>query len=216
MRIERISSVQLLILVVGLIGVAMAAGKWLVTPHNRLAGRGGAALPMKSLEGAVLQLELARDEEDIRQILLAGDWRRNVRDARAGNRADGWYFIPAYTVALIASGLLVTRGNAGVWFWVFAGAAVAIAAFDYRENAGIERTLRHIEESGKPLAGDAAAIAVPSKVKWVLLALVLLGQGVFAATSGDAVVRWFSVAPLLFAGLLGLVLARYFQEIAAS
>jgi len=220
MPLATLSSAQLLIVVVGLFVVTIGAGNFLVAPHNRLPSRGGAELPMKSLKGSTLQLELARNEADIRQILMPGGDRKatlqNVADARAGNRGDSVYFIPLYTLSLMVTGLLVARGHAAWVFWLFVGAAAGVAVFDYVENAAIERTLGHIENGGGPEAGDAAAIATPSKVKWVLLTILLVAEGVSAATSNELVVRWFCVVPLAFGGMLGYTLARYFAEVATS
>jgi len=221
MPLRSLSAWQLLIVVLLLFGVTLGAGSRLVAPHNKLPSRGNAPLPMKSLDGPILQLELARNEADIRQILTppgsdAETWPKNVADARAGNRADSLVFIPLYTLSLMATGLLAARAHAAWVFWVFVVAAAGVAAFDYVENAGIERTLDHIEKGGGPQPGDAAAIANPSKVKWVLLTVLLLAEGIAAATSNNTVVRWFSIAPLLLAGVLGYTLARYFAEVRAS
>ena len=210
---------HLIIVVVVLTALAITLGQVFIAPHNSLPARTGAPLPMKSLKGAILQLELARNERDLTEILLPGSdseaRRRNVEDARAGNRADSVFFIPLYTLALAATGLLVVRGHASSGarlFGVFVAVSVAIAAFDYVENAGIERTLRHIEQSGTPQPGDAAAIANASRVKWVLLTALLAVYAIFAATSHEPSVRWFSVFPLALACLLGYTLTRYFIE----
>ena len=58
--------------------VAAVAGAVLIAPHNKLEGRKGAKLPMRALGDApVLQLELARNEGDIRAVLMQGDIARN-------------------------------------------------------------------------------------------------------------------------------------------
>lgn len=68
----------------------------------------------------ILQLELARNENDIRRILLPEEnpagWKRNVADAAAGNRADSFLFIPCYTLLLAIAALRVLRGHPAARF----------------------------------------------------------------------------------------------------
>ena len=62
----------------------------------------------------MFQLELARDEDDLRALLMTGDIRRNLADARAGNRLDTWLFIPAYAGFLLTSGISLASRNGSV------------------------------------------------------------------------------------------------------
>jgi hypothetical protein len=61
-----------------------------MSPYNKLQGRkSGDSLPMTSLgDRPVLQIELARQESDLKCVLKSGDWMRNVRDAWTGNQLD--------------------------------------------------------------------------------------------------------------------------------
>src|SRR5260370_21925304 len=82
----------------GICWLAAVIGGLLITPHNRLPGRQGALLPMPVLGKApILQVELARNNDDLRQVLMVGDVQQNLRDATTGNRLDTFLFIPAYT-----------------------------------------------------------------------------------------------------------------------
>src|SRR2546430_5794389 len=78
----------------------------LLKPHNSLPGRGAKPLPIPNLVGGpVVQLELARSEQDIRDILMVGNTAQNVSDARAGNKYDTFLFIPAYSALLLVLAL---------------------------------------------------------------------------------------------------------------
>ena len=51
----------------------------LLKPHNSLPGRGAKPLPIPNLVGGpVVQLELARSEQDIRDILMVGNTTKPV------------------------------------------------------------------------------------------------------------------------------------------
>ncbi len=91
---------------------AMLVGRFLIKPRNDLPGRGDVPLPMKSLGTApILQLELARNEQDIAAILIKGEVKTNIADARAGNRLDTWLFIPLYAGSLLLTGIFLSRGE---------------------------------------------------------------------------------------------------------
>src|SRR5215469_13991224 len=84
----------------------------LMDPYNRLTGRGDAPLPMHRLGNApIIQIELARSEDDLRAIFLAGDVARNLRDARMGNDLDTFLYIPAYTGFFIVLGVILRRAD---------------------------------------------------------------------------------------------------------
>lgn len=195
---------------------ALAVAVALLGPRNRLDGRRGAALPMKSLGSRpILQLELVRNEKEISDVLLAGDWRANVADARAGNRIDTWLFIPAYGGFLLLTAVLLARGGAPLGrglFWFCMIAVCTLVVCDWIENAGIERALRHIEASGTPHPGDAAAIRLPACAKWVLLAVVLLVFAVSAFRQPGIPGRLFGVALLAAGAGIACTLFRYFRE----
>jgi hypothetical protein len=205
----------------GLLLVAtLAVGAVLLGPKNSLQGRKGAPLPIKSLGNSpVIQLELARTEQDLRDILLVGDVHANVADARAGNRIDTWLFIPLYAGSMLLMGILLARGephwpSALLWFSVVGVSAIAIG--DWVENAAIERTLRHIEASKTPHPGDAKAISIPSLVKWSLLALVLLIYAGSALRQPGWGMTSFGIALLALGCQILVRLALYFREAAAG
>ena len=181
----------------------------LLRPNNQLVCRDTSPLPIPHLVGGpVVQLELARSEDDIRSVLMAGDTEENVKDARQGNRYETFLFIPGYTALFLVLARLIDRRR-----FAIAACAICLAAVsDWVENAGIERTLTHIESTGQPQPGDANAISRPSIVKWSLLSVILLGLGVTAIRRHSAgMVALGSV--LLFSGAAVLVqLAIYFPE----
>jgi len=184
-----------------------------IAPYNELSGRRKAPLPMISLgERPILQIELARNEDDLQKILMVGDSAQNVTDARAGNRLDSLMFIPGYAGFLIFTGLALRRVLPG-WkksILVLVLVAIPIAALcDWRENAGITRVLDHFEHHRQAEPGDAARIAGPSLVKWCLLALILL---IYGATGASGPVVWLRFVALSFlaAGiLLAVMLSQY-------
>ena len=202
--------------------VLVVVGGVLISPHNRLSGRGRATLPMKSLgHNPILQIELARNESDLVQVLATGDLVRNLRDADVGNKVDTYLFIPAYAGLLITIGLLIA-GGAQNWsrgFVLLAVVAVPVAAIcDWTENAGISACLNHFKQDGRPHPGDAVRICRPSLVKWILLAIILLiyGLAVFrilaagrSALSGMALIAVIST----FLGCyLVFTIVRYLSE----
>jgi hypothetical protein len=160
-------------------------------------------------------MELARSQADLRYILLKGDVESNVRDARAGNILDTFLFIPTYTMALLVMGLLVARGSARSGrelFWIVIVVVTVIAVADWTENAGIERTLRHIEIEQGPRLDDASYISYPSMVKWTLIGIVFVVLGVAAMLQSSGETRLFAVV-LLVAGCAQLFqMLLYFRE----
>ena len=199
-----------------LLMAALIIGRFLIKPRNDLPGRGDAPLPIKSLGTApILQLELARTEQDISAVLTKGDVKTNIADARAGNQMDTWLFIPLYSGSLLLMGISLTRGEtrwpgALLWFSILAVCIIAIC--DWTENAGIERTLNHIEARSAPQPGDAHAIAFPSRIKWVLLAVVLLVYAISALLQPGLGLKLFGLALLAAGGFLTRTLVAYFQE----
>jgi hypothetical protein len=162
--------------------LAVVAGT-LIAPYNRLAGRGKARLPISSLsQKPILQIELARQDLDLVDILAPGDTKRNLHDARVGNDLDTFFFIPAYTGLLLSVGLLLLRSDQRWQKLKLVGAvAVPVAAVcDWLENAGITATLDHFGSNGAPLPGDAMHISRPSLVKWTLLSIILSIYGICA------------------------------------
>jgi hypothetical protein len=197
-------------------------GAVLISPRNKLPGRGKAALPMKSLgHGPILQVELARRESDLEKVLATGDVARNLKDACVGNKLDTYLFIPAYAGLLISIGLLLARGTQS-WtrgLILLAVVAVPVAAIcDWTENAGITACLDHFKQDGHPHAGDAVRISRPSFIKWTLLAVVLLIYGLSAlgrvaarksALGGMALI---AVLGTFLGGYLVVTLVRYLSE----
>jgi hypothetical protein len=216
LSIASLTRKELVFAAAALLIAAILAGRFLIKPKNDLPGRGGAPLPMKSLGTApILQLELARNEQDISAIVTTGEVKTNIADARAGNRLDTWLFIPLYAGSLLLMGIFLSRGEirwpgASLWFSILAVGTIAIS--DWTENAGIERTLQHIEANQAPQSGDAAAIAVPSRIKWILLAVVLLVYAICALLQPGVGVKLFGLALLAVAGFLIRTLVAYFQE----
>ncbi len=216
LSLSPLTSKELGLAAAALLIAALVIGITLIKPRNQLAGRGNEPLPMKSLGRApILQLELVRNEGDISTILTKGDVKANVADARAGNRIDTWLFIPLYTGSFLLMGIFLTRGEArwpAVLLWFSILGACTIAACDWMENAGIERTLNHTERTGAPWPGDASAIAMPGRAKWILIAFVLLVYAISAVRQPGIGIKLFGLA-LLFAGLsTARTLVAYFQE----
>jgi len=197
---------------------ALIVGRVLIKPKNDLHGRGDAPLPIKSLGTApILQLELARNEQDISAILTKGELKANIADARAGNRYDTWLFIPLYSSSLLLMGIFLTRGatrwpKALLWFSILAVSVIAIS--DWTENAGIDRTLNHLEANNAPQPGDAGAIALPGRTKWILLAVVLLVYAISALLQPGIGLKVFGLVLLAAAGYLTRTLVAYFLEVA--
>jgi hypothetical protein len=187
---------------------------------NRLPSRGTAPLPIHSLGNQpILHIELPRDEDDLRAVFLAGDRAANVRDARAGNRIDSLWFIPAYSGLLAAIGIMLHRHSAPPLRAVVLGALLLlplIAGCDWVENSGIGQTLDHFEMAGTAAAGDAARIAYPSLAKWLLLLVVLLVYGVAAVVKPPMWRRGTGVLLLALDVLLAVTLVRYALERWAS
>jgi hypothetical protein len=182
-------------------------GAFLIAPHNKLPGRGNAPLPMHLGGGPILQVELARNENDLRAVLMNGDVERNLRDARFGNNWDTRLFIPGYAGFLLVVGVWLARGGRRLrGFLLFVALLVVpvIAICDWAENYGISQALNHME-TGAPQPGDARHISAPSTVKWSLLAVTLLCYAVAAFLQPEWW-GWFVIAPLLL--LVGLALAR--------
>jgi hypothetical protein len=183
---------------------------------NRLPARGSAPLPIRSLGNQpILQIELPRDEADLRAVLSTGDLAANVRDARAGNRIDSSLFIPAYASLLAAIGVLLRRHSAARLRAIVLAALLMvplIAVCDWVENEGISQTLDHFERSGAPHAGDAARIAYPSLAKWLLLSIVLLVFGIAAIVQPPVWRQGVGVLLLVLETLMTFTLARYALE----
>src|SRR5947209_8385580 len=124
---------SLLIAAVVFLAIA-AAGARLIGPHNKLPGRNNAGLPIPRLGGApILNVELARNEDDLRAVLMTGDTARNLDDARAGNRYDTWLFIPGYAGFLLTAGLLLARVNHSRIVLLAALALSVVAIADWTE-----------------------------------------------------------------------------------
>ena len=162
----------------------------------------------------IIQLELARNEDDIRAVLMQGDVKHNLADARAGNRYDTWLFIPGYAGFLFMVGVLLARStprNSLVFVALLAVPAVAVS--DWVENAGIGNAIEHVAKDGQPAPGDAHRISTPSIIKWTLLVAVLLATawtGVFSRAGWFAAVA--GVLSLAASLKLGMLLAGYFRE----
>jgi len=203
--------IEVIVLVVCFVAAALASAK--LSSYNRLTGRGGAPLPIAGLgDRPILHLELPRSEDDLRAVLSRGDRAKNLRDARAGNRIDSLFFVPAYTALLVVVGLLLQRGavpRVNALLMIAVLIVPVVAACDWAENAGITRTLDHFEQGGGPQPGDAARIAYPSLAKWWLLTLVLLIDGVAGVIAGPLWRRGLSVLLLIAGGGLAFIIARY-------
>jgi hypothetical protein len=195
--------------------VGTVVGAILIGPHNRLDFRHNAPLPLPGLGNSpILQVELARNEDDLRAVLMVGDIQNNLRDARAGNLLDTFLFIPGYAGFLFVVGALLARTDSRLHCaLLLALAAVpAIATFDWLENLGIARTLDHIAHDGAPHCGDAQRISGPSMVKWTLLAVVLVIYGLTAAGARKGwPVTGFGISSLVAGALLAIRLGGYFR-----
>jgi hypothetical protein len=209
------STKGLLLCAVGFLLLA-SIGSILIYPHNRLNGRHCARLPMCSLgNNPILQVELARNDNDLRQVLTVGDQQANVDDARAGNKLDSWLFIPGYAGLLFVLGLLLARVDPQSCHKLLLLAIMAVpvvAVCDWAENIGIAATLKHIEADGYLHPGDASAISAPSLIKWTLLAAILCLYGVVAIRK---LPRWQILigVVMLAAGLYTVTwLVRYIWE----
>ena len=195
-----------------------AIGGILIGPHNALKGRKCAKLPMKSLgDSPILQVELARSEEDLQKVIGAGDLDQNIKDARAGNLLDSFVFIPGYAGYLLTLGLLLARGESRYAKALFLLAVIAVpvaALCDELENYGIEKTLQHFSEpEHKAHPGDAMHISIPSIIKWVLITVVSIVYGIVAIRHPRHWGRFVIGAMLLLAGLcLAFMLIRYALE----
>jgi hypothetical protein len=99
-----------------------------------------------------------------------------------------------------------------LWFSILAVSTIAIS--DWTENAGIERTLNHIEANNVPEPGDAKAIDSPSRIKWSLLAVVLLVYAISALQQPGLGIKVFGFALLAAGAILTWTLVAYFQEVA--
>jgi hypothetical protein len=199
-----------------LLFAAAVIGTMLIGPYNRLSGRGEAKLPMNSLgDRPILQVELARSEDDIRAVLITGDSRANLHDATIGNRLDTFLFIPAYAGFLFTIGVLLTRADprrASLLSLLALVVVPIIALGDWTENYGIAGTIDHIAQTGAPQAGDALRISSPSLVKWTLLALTLLAYGGIALRISKA---WSIPLGILLLGVglsLSITLVNYLLE----
>jgi hypothetical protein len=196
----------LIALVIALLVTAGCVNWFLLRPHNDFPARGDAALPLPAVRGpAILKLELAWRDEDVTQILApAADpeaIRRTIADARAGNWADTWLYVPSYSLLLITLGALgAAAGRSNRWLTAIVIGAVIVAVGDWLENLGISRALDH-PESGGIRPGDARAISNPALVKWIMLPVVLglISTQLFTAR------RWWTVA----LGTVSLALALY-------
>jgi hypothetical protein len=200
-----------------------AIGSALIAPHNRLPGRGGAQLPMRSPSNQpILQIELARSESDLVEVLAAGDTNRNLEDAKSGNDLDTFLFIPSYAGLLISTGLLVAHRDRRWQPTLVLVAIIAVpaaAVCDWLENAGIASTISHFHSNGAPRPGDARRISRPSLTKWTILALVLLTYGISA---GRGLKPWYvarigmaiiAVGGVTLGSLLCVMLIRYTLEL---
>jgi hypothetical protein len=195
---------------------AAVTGTILIGPYNRLSGRGAAKLPMRSMgDRPILQLELARSEDDVRAVLMVGDQGKNLHDASVGNALDSFLFIPAYAGFLFAVGLLLSRTDAQWESLLSALAVVAvpvIALCDWTENLGIANVIGHIQHTGEPRAGDAMRISVPSLVKWSLLTVTLLAYGASAVRNANAWRLPLGIMLIVAGLLLATMLVRYLPE----
>lgn len=201
--------------------VGVAASLWM-SRYNRLQGRGNASLPNPNLPNKpILQIELARNESDIVQVLKPNedvDLDRNLRDARIGNNLDTFLFIPAYAGFLIGVGLLLAGCDEPWRTFLLAVALLAVplaAICDWLENRGISRALDHFAQAPAhgPRPGDAARISTPSRIKWTLLALILLLYGVASLRELRFGHRGFLIIAtlaLLLGASIAYTLFRYF------
>jgi len=202
---------------VGLLACEILINALLLKPHNDLPSRGTRVLPIPSIvQEPVVQLELVRSEEDIHDILMIGDTGANVKDARKGNQIDSFLFIPVYSAELMVLALIVARGLAhrgSLLFYILVAAICVIAISDWTENAGIARTLNHIEQVHGPQPGDAARISRPSLVKWSLSAVIALALGALAIVQRPWGMRILGLGMLLIADAISWQLILYFRQL---
>jgi len=210
-----LSSDLLLPVLAGICFVAMVLGGVLITPHNALRSRGGAKLPMPVLGNRpILQVELARDDEDLRSVLLAGDVKQNLQDAKIGNRLDNFLFVPAYSGFLLALGLLLASSDnrfARLAFLLAVLVVPVIAVCDWLENLGITRTIGHIESNGAPESGDAVRISFPSIIKWCLIAGVLIGYALVSLSNVSLPYGILGLLLLAIGAIVAITMARYLR-----
>lgn len=215
--LRRVPAGRLIWVAVALFACEILINALLLKPHNDLRSRGTRVLPIASIvQAPVIQLELVRSEEDIRDILMIGDTERNIADARKGNQIDSFLFIPAYSAELVVLALIVVRGLAhrgSLLFLILAAAICVIAVSDWTENAGIARALNHIEQRHGPQPGDAARISRPSLVKWSLLAVIAFALAALAIIQRPWGMRIFSLVMLLIAGAISWQLILYFRQL---
>jgi len=214
---ESLSTRELVVTLVLLVLFGAGVAILLLGPRNELKGRGGNQdLPIKSLgTKPIQQIELARNEADLRLILLKGNARQNVTDARAGNIFDTFLFIPTYTAALLLMALLVARGGVRdqrELFWIMVILVAVIAVTDWSENAGIERTLNHIDSGRGIQADDANYISYPSMVKWTVIGLVLFALGIAAIVKPPLAMRLFGILLLVLGTAQLYQMVMYFRE----
>jgi hypothetical protein len=196
-------------LTAGLLLVFVLLTGLLIGPRNRLSSRGNADLPIDTLsKKPILQLELARNADDVKAILQPGDMRKNIADARAGNWFDLALFIPAYSMLFLCLALLSGRALPGHGTWIFRLALVliiVIAAADYMEDIGIHRVL-DLLASGAPVSNsDALRISTPGAIKWLLLTVLLCG---LALANFFPPFLWHRVVLAIALGALGLGIGK--------
>src|SRR5262249_17447286 len=134
-------------------------------------------LPSKALGNRpILQIELARQETDLVEVLAPGRYP-TLLAARHANTFDTFLFIPGYAGVLFCLGFLLALRNKTwrpILVWVVLLCVPMAAIFDWIENAGISATLDHFASGGAPHAGDAQRISTASLIKWGLLSFILL------------------------------------------
>ena len=162
----------------------------------------------------ILQVELARDDEDLRSVLLAGDVKQNLQDAKIGNRLDNFLFVPAYSGFLLALGLLLASSDnrfARLAFLLAVLVVPVIAVCDWLENLGITRTIGHIESNGAPESGDAVRISFPSIIKWCLIAGVLIGYALVSLSNVSLPYGILGLLLLAIGAIVAITMARYLR-----
>ncbi|HET9165494.1 MAG TPA: hypothetical protein VFP11_05825 [Candidatus Angelobacter sp.] len=170
------------------------------------------------ISGPVLALELARNAEDLRDVLQTehpGEALKQPRDiesltayravsALETNTIQDCGFIPLYSLFLAAmigvftSHAAKSRTRLAAWLLI-----AAVAALDYAENIGIFRAI-----AASSLSDEAAhAIRYPSLAKWALLGVTLLVLG-GAMILSPVAAMWESARKLLgmLFALTGLML----------
>jgi hypothetical protein len=207
--------------VIGAIAFFLLAllGMGLIAPHNKLPGRGNAPLPMKSLgKMPILQVELARNRNDLEMVLAPGNLERNIQDARIGNNLDTFLFIPSYAGLLISLGLILARGDERWRTMLLLVALVAVplaAVCDWTENSGIAKVLDKLDHHAQLQDSDATRTSTPSFIKWTTLAYVLLVYGAAAFRGLGWKHGALAVLAVLGVGLgaeLVFMLIKYLQE----